>query len=159
MNTASLRLASEDDVMAGVHAHWMRLALAESRKALPACAPNPPVGCVIVAGGVLVASGYTSPPGQPHAEAMALLNLSCPPGGLTVYVTLEPCSFEGRTPSCAKALAACGVSRVYVGIVDPDPRNQGRGIDILRAAGIAVHVGVLEQEVTDLLSPYLIRSC
>jgi riboflavin biosynthesis protein RibD len=139
------------------HQHWMRLALTESRKALPACAPNPPVGCVIVADGQLVASGYTGPPGQPHAEAMALRALSCPPRGLTVYVTLEPCSFEGRTPSCAEALAKCGVGRVYVGIVDPDPRNQGRGIEMLKAAGISVEVGVLEREIEELLSPYLIR--
>ena len=140
------------------HEHWMRLALAESRRALPACAPNPPVGCVIVADGKLLASGHTGPPGQPHAEAMALHSLSCPPNGVTVYVTLEPCSFEGRTPSCAKALAASGVARVYVGIVDPDPRNQGRGIEILKGAGIPVEVGVLEIEIGELLSPYLIRS-
>ena len=140
------------------HQRWMRLALTESRKALPACAPNPPVGCVIVSEGQLVSSGYTCPPGQPHAEAMALRDLPCPANGVTVYVTLEPCSFEGRTPSCAKALAACGVGRVYVGMVDPDPRNQGRGIDILRAAGIPVDVGLLEDEVEELLSPYLIRT-
>ena len=140
------------------HQHWMRLALTESRKALPACAPNPPVGCVIVADGQPLASGYTGPPGQPHAEAMALHGLPCPPNGVTVYVTLEPCSFEGRTPSCAKALAASGVGRVYVGIVDPDPRNQGRGLEILKAAGIAVEVGVLETEIAELLSPYLIRA-
>lgn len=140
------------------HEHWMRLALIESRKALPACLPNPPVGCVVVADGRLLASGYTGPPGHPHAEAMALHGLSCPPNGLTVYVTLEPCSFEGRTPSCAKALAAGAVGRVFVGIVDPDPRNQGRGIDILEAAGIPVEVGVLETEIAELLSPYLIRS-
>ena len=140
------------------HEHWMRLALKESRKALPACLPNPPVGCVVVAGGHLLASGYTGPPGRPHAEAMALQGLSCPPNGLTVYVTLEPCSFEGRTPSCAKALAAGAVGRVFVGIVDPDPRNQGRGIDILKAAGIEVEVGLLGAEITAVLDPYLIRS-
>src|SRR5262245_15444482 len=128
------------------HEHWMRLALTESRRALPACAPNPPVGCVIVAGGQLLASGYTGPPGQPHAEAMAFHSLPCPPNGVTVYVTLEPCSFEGRTPSCAKALATSRVACVYVGIVDSDPRNQGRGIEILKAVGIRVEVGVLEVE-------------
>jgi pyrimidine deaminase RibD-like protein len=140
------------------HQHWMRLALTESRKALPACAPNPHVGCVIVSDGQLLASGYTGPPGERHAEAMALHGLPCPPTGTTVYVTLEPCSFAGRTPSCARALAACGVARVYVGVIDPDPRNQGRGIDILKAAGIAVEVGLLEAEISALLSPYLIRS-
>lgn len=136
----------------------MRLALAESRRALPGCAPNPPVGCVIVSGGELLATGFTSPPGLPHAEVMALRALAGSPSGVTVYVTLEPCSFEGRTPSCAKALVAAGVGRVFVGIVDPDPRNQGRGIEILKAVGIPVDVGVLEDEIEELISPYLIRS-
>ena len=139
------------------HEHWMRLALIESRKALPACAPNPPVGCVIVADNQLVASGYTGAPGQPHAEVMALRALRRSPRGVTVYVTLEPCSFAGRTPSCARALTEAGVDRVYVGIVDPDPRNQGRGIDLLRAANIDVEVGLLETEVTEFLSPHLFR--
>jgi pyrimidine deaminase RibD-like protein len=142
----------------GEHEHWMRQALVESHKALPACVPNPPVGCVIVSDGRLLSSGYTGQPGQPHAEAMALQSLPVSPSGADVYVTLEPCSFEGRTPSCAKALAASGVSRVYVGIVDPHPRNRGRGLEILRAAGIAVEVGLLENEIEATLSPYLVRA-
>jgi len=136
----------------------MRQALVESQKALPACAPNPPVGCVIVSDGRLLSTGYTGPPGHPHAEAMALQSLCVAPNGAAVYVTLEPCSFKGRTPSCAKALAASGVSHIYVGIVDPHPRNQGRGLEILRAAGITVEVGVLEKEVEWMLSAYLIRA-
>ncbi len=133
----------------------MRQALIESRKALPSCVPNPPVGCVIVSSGQCLANGHTGPPGSPHAEAMALQSLAVPPIGTTVYMTLEPCSFDGRTPSCARALVTAGVGRVYVGIVDPHPRNQGRGIEILRAAGIAVEVGVLEVEIEPALSPYL----
>ena len=133
----------------------MRQALVESSKPLPACVPNPPVGCVIVSNGHGLARGHTGPPGRPHAEAMALQVLAVPPIGTTVYVTLEPCSFDGRTPSCARALVTAGVGRVYVGILDPHPRNQGRGIEILRAAGIAVEVGVLEVEIEPALSPYL----
>ena len=140
------------------HEHWMRLALDESYKALPACIPNPPVGCVIVRDGALVSSGFTNAPGQPHAEAMALRNLPVSAHGLSVYVTLEPCSFAGRTPSCAAALIAAGVAGVYVGIVDPDPRNQGRGIDMLRDAGIPVTVGILGEDVENFLGPYLIRA-
>jgi pyrimidine deaminase RibD-like protein len=136
----------------------MRIALQEGLKALPGCLPNPPVGCVIVHKRELLARGHTSPPGRPHAEAMALQRLRVPPDGVLVYVTLEPCSFHGRTPSCAEALVAARVRRVYVGIIDTDPRNQGRGLEILRAAGIVVEVGVLAAEVERALAPYLIRS-
>jgi len=135
----------------------MRIALLEGHKALPACLPNPPVGCVIVHKRELLARGHTSAPGHPHAEAMALQRLRVSPAGVLVYVTLEPCSFHGRTPSCAEALAAARVARVYVGMIDSDPRNQGRGIEILKAAGIDVEVGVLGAEVEEALSQYLIR--
>jgi pyrimidine deaminase RibD-like protein len=87
---------------------------------------------------------------------MALNSASTPPSGATVYVTLEPCSFHGRTPSCAAALVTARVGRVYVGIIDPHPRNRGRGLDILRAAGIHVEVGLLAQEIEAILAPYLI---
>jgi pyrimidine deaminase RibD-like protein len=138
---------------------WMWEAVREGQKALPGCLPNPPVGCVIVLHGREIARGHTSPPGHPHAEATAL-KLTNQSAGASVYVTLEPCSFEGRTPSCAEALIKAGVSRVYVGIIDPHPRNRGRGIELLRAAGISVEVGILGREVERFLSPYLIReSC
>ena len=137
------------------HEKWMRQAVIEGRKALPACAPNPPVGCVVVFEGRVLARGHTQPPGQPHAEATALQMLTAPAVRTTVYVTLEPCSFEGRTPSCAQALVAAGVGRVCVGVIDPHPRNRGRGIEILRAAGIPVEIGVLGKEIEAELSPYL----
>lgn len=139
------------------HERWMRIALQEGNKALPGCLPNPPVGCVLVHKRELLARGHTSPPGHPHAEAMALERLRVPSAGVLVYVTLEPCSFYGRTPSCAEALVAAGVGRVYVGMIDSDPRNQGRGLEILRAAGITVEVGILAGEVEEVLAPYLIR--
>lgn len=120
--------------------------------------PNPWVGCVIETSDGAVVEGATSPPGGPHAEAVALgeaqrtgVHLS----GATVYVTLEPCSHRGRTPPCADALVAAGVSRVVVGLEDPDPRVGGRGLDRLRAAGIEVEVGVLGDEVRAQLAPYL----
>src|SRR5690554_3440505 len=107
---------------------FMRLAIAEGQKAEPVCADNPPVGCVLVHDGVVVARGHTNPPGGPHAEAMALGQLDTPYKDLIAFVTLEPCSFSGRTPSCAKALIDSGIKTVYVGILDPDERNNGRGI-------------------------------
>lgn len=141
------------------HEAWMRAALHESWTALPGCLPNPPVGCLIVLDGLVLARGYTNPPGRPHAEAMALryLSGSTATAGTSVYVTLEPCSFDGRTPSCAEALVAAGVSRVFVGIIDPHPRNRGRGIEILRAGGIEVEVGIVASEIEAALAPYLIR--
>jgi pyrimidine deaminase RibD-like protein len=136
---------------------FMATALAESRRALPDCLPNPPVGCVIVSGRVIVSTGFTGAPGTPHAEAAALAALPAgvDPAQLTVFVTLEPCAFVGRTPSCARALVAAGIRTVYVGTLDPDPRNNGAGIDIMRSAGIEVSVGVLEATVLGFLAPYL----
>jgi pyrimidine deaminase RibD-like protein len=139
--------------------HWMEEALATSAAALPACRPNPPVGCVIVRGDAIVARGYTGPPGQPHAEAAALANLGADVdrNGLTAFVTLEPCSFHGRTPSCALALIASGITRVVVATVDPHPRNRGRGLELMRDAGLDVQVGILEQRVLDFIEPYLLE--
>lgn len=134
---------------------FMRAALIEGRKALPLCLPNPPVGCVFVKAGAIVARGYTQPPGLHHAEAMAISQVSGDFTDVTAYVTLEPCSFQGRTPSCAKALVVSGIKRVIVAMLDPDPRNAGAGIQILRAGGIDVSVGLLECEAIADLLPYL----
>jgi len=135
---------------------FMRLALAQGRKALPACLPNPPVGCVFVRDGSVIASGFTQPPGQHHAEAMALSQVPGDLAGVVAYVTLEPCSFHGRTPSCAKALVARGIQRVVVAMLDPDPRNAGAGVQILKAAGVEVSVGVLEHSAASDMGPYLV---
>lgn len=133
----------------------MREALAEGRKALPACRPNPPVGCVLVRGGRIVARGHTQPPYQPHAEPMALSQLEGDLPDVTMFVTLEPCAFHQRTPSCAKETIARRVGAVYVALIDPHPRNQGAGIEMLRAAGIPVVTGLLEDEARAQLGPYL----
>ena len=137
----------------------MAEALAESRKALPACRPNPPVGCVIVsAGGDVVARGFTGRPGEPHAEAAALASLGADHDGrrLAAFVTLEPCAFAGRTPSCAKALVDRGIGLVFVAILDPHTRNSGRGVQLLRDAGVVVELGALEPAVRAFLEPYLL---
>lgn len=136
----------------------MALALSESKKALPGCLPNPPVGCVLVRGGVVVSVGHTRAPGKYHAEADALANYPGPLSELTAYVTLEPCSFHGRTPSCADALIAHGVERVVVALVDPDLRNNGLGLEKLRNAGIEVVEGVCAADVREFLEPYLASS-
>jgi len=135
---------------------FMRQALALSWRALPACRPNPPVGCVLVRHGQVIAEGYTQIPGQPHAEAAALARVDGPLHDVAAFVTLEPCSFHGRTPSCAKTLVQRQIGAVYVAMIDPHVKNQGKGIAILRQAGIPVTVGVAGDEVAAFLTPYLL---
>jgi pyrimidine deaminase RibD-like protein len=142
-------------VIAQEKEQYMALALEESKKALPACRPNPPVGCVFVKDGMVVAKGFTQRPGHDHAEAMALRSYGGSLEGVSVFVTLEPCSFAGRTPSCALALVARKAKDVFVAVIDPHPRNQGEGIRLMREAGVEVETGMLEQDVRHFIGPYL----
>ena len=124
---------------------WMAQALAEARSALFLTSPNPRVGCVIVgADGCLAGRGFTQRAGGPHAEVMALRDAAqrghAVAGG-TAYVTLEPCSHQGRTGPCCDALIAAGVARVVASLADPNPLVGGQGFARLRAAGVAVEVG------------------
>ena len=135
----------------------MERALEISRNALPNCRPNPPVGCVIAADGRIVAQGYTHPPGQAHAEVAALHSFHGELSDAVVFVTLEPCSFVGRTPSCAQTLIDRGARKIIVAIEDPHPKNQGRGIQMLLDAGVDVELGLLKEKVGNFLHPYLIR--
>ena len=113
--------------------------------------PNPMVGAVIVEDGKIVAEGFHATDGGPHAERAALDALERPPrAGAILYVTMEPCSTEGRTGTCTKAILAAGIKRVVIGATDPFPGHRGRGFEILREAGIEVVTGVLEKECTDL---------
>lgn len=137
--------------------YFMWQALLEGRKALPHCLPNPPVGCVLVRNHQIIAHGYTNEPGQDHAEAMALRQIGGNLSDVTAFVTLEPCSFFGRTPSCALALASRQLGQIYVAMLDPDPRNNGRGIAILEQAGAIVSVGLLHVEAAKDLGPYLLH--
>jgi diaminohydroxyphosphoribosylaminopyrimidine deaminase/5-amino-6-(5-phosphoribosylamino)uracil reductase len=123
-------------------------------------APNPWVGAVLVpppAEGLpsTWSTGATAPPGGPHAEVTALAAAGDRARGGTLYVTLEPCSHHGRTPPCTEAILSAGVRRVVVGMVDPDPQVDGRGIHALRAAGVEVEVGVGADEVAEQLAPYV----
>ena len=133
-------------------------AMALGEKAKPNCFPNPPVGCVIVKDGKIVSRGYTNEPGKPHAEAMALNNLPEGIEDFTIFVTLEPCSFQGRTPSCARAISKTTCKAIYIGIIDPHEKNNGKGVDIIKAANIEVHLGILEKEIMEQLSPHLITN-
>ena len=133
----------------------MREALIEGRKALPGCRPNPPVGCVLVRNGQVIARGHTQPPYQPHAEPMALAQVSGDLSDVVAYVTLEPCSYHNRTPSCARTLIEAGIRIVVVGMADPHPRNSGAGVRMLREAGITVIEGVLEAEARQDMGPWV----
>lgn len=134
-------------------AHALRLA----RRGLGNVWPNPAVGCVIVKEGRVVGRGWTQPGGRPHAEPVALAQAGAAARGATVYVTLEPCAHHGKTPPCAEALIKAGVGRVVTAFVDPDPRVGGRGHAMLRAAGIAVTVGLREAEARALQRGFLSR--
>jgi diaminohydroxyphosphoribosylaminopyrimidine deaminase / 5-amino-6-(5-phosphoribosylamino)uracil reductase len=129
----------------------MRRALELARQAWGQTHPNPMVGSVIVEEGRIVAEGFHAEDGGPHAERLALLARGQPPRpGATLYVTLEPCSTHGRTGACTDAIVASGLKRVVVGATDPNPEHAGRGLGILRAAGVEVISGVLERECNDL---------
>jgi len=132
----------------------MRRALALAASVRTRTAPNPWVGCVIAAGGRWY-EGATEPPGGSHAEVVALAVAGDRAAGSTLYTTLEPCAHHGLTPPCTGAIVGAGVSRVVVGVLDPDPRVSGRGVDELRHNGLEVVVGVAAEEGTELLAPYL----
>lgn len=133
------------------HESWMRLAMEEGELARGATGDNPWVGCVIVSpAGELVGRGHTQGPGEDHAEIAAARYAQAHGhsiAGATLYSTLEPCSFHGRTPACADSIAGRGVARVVIGMHDPHPRVNGEGIRILQRAGLEVIDGVCEAEV------------
>lgn len=119
--------------------------------------PNPCVGCVLVQQGNIVGEGYHVSAGSSHAEANALSQAGQRAKGATAYVTLEPCSFHGRTPSCAHALVTAGVSRVVVATLDPDPRNAGAGCKVLEDAGISVVTPLMEASAKAIIPGHFKR--
>ncbi len=125
---------------------FMQLALTLGRRGLGRTWPNPAVGAVVVKDGVIVGRGWTQPGGRPHAEPEALKRAGEAARGATLYVTLEPCSHFGKSPPCADAIIAAGVARVVAAIEDPNPEVAGKGHAKLRAAGIAVDVGLFAEE-------------
>jgi diaminohydroxyphosphoribosylaminopyrimidine deaminase/5-amino-6-(5-phosphoribosylamino)uracil reductase len=125
---------------------FMQLSLALGRRGQGRTWPNPAVGAVIVKDGVIVGRGWTQAGGRPHAEVEALRRAGDAARGATLYVTLEPCSHFGKSPPCADAIIAAGIVRVVSAIEDPNPEVTGQGHARLRAAGIAVDVGLSAQE-------------
>jgi len=134
---------------------YMRRALDLAKKAEGWTSPNPLVGAVIVSDGIIAGEGYHQKAGTPHAEVHALQAAGDKARDATVYVTLEPCSHHGRTPPCAQALIKAKPRRVVVAMADPNPLVSGRGITMLREAGIQVDVGVLVDEARALNRPFI----
>jgi diaminohydroxyphosphoribosylaminopyrimidine deaminase/5-amino-6-(5-phosphoribosylamino)uracil reductase len=134
----------------------MTIAIAEGEKARLHAPPNPWVGALIVSDrGVIISEGHTQAPGESHAEIVALRRAGGAARGATMVVTLEPCGHVGRTGPCAEAIIAAGVARVIVGIFDPDPRVAGAGVELLKASGVDVEVGIEEETVRRQLAPYI----
>jgi diaminohydroxyphosphoribosylaminopyrimidine deaminase/5-amino-6-(5-phosphoribosylamino)uracil reductase len=128
----------------------MQRALALAANAVALTSPNPTVGCVLVKDGEVIGEGHHEYDLLDHAEVMALRQAGSAARGATAYVTLEPCSHTGRTGPCTQALIAAGVSRVVIATQDPNPLVRGKGIEQLRAAGIPVDVGVMQQQARKL---------
>ncbi len=136
------------------NARYMRRALALAARPPRRTSPNPTVGCVVVRDGQIVGEGVTQPPGEAHAEVMALRQAGDRARGADVYVTLEPCCHWGRTGPCTDALIAAGVRRVFAGAIDPNPLVGGRGLEALEQAGVAVALGPLQAECDAAIAPF-----
>ncbi|MBV8910396.1 MAG: bifunctional diaminohydroxyphosphoribosylaminopyrimidine deaminase/5-amino-6-(5-phosphoribosylamino)uracil reductase RibD, partial [Gammaproteobacteria bacterium] len=135
----------------------MQRALTLAARGLETTDPNPRVGCVIAQRGRVVGEGWHVRAGGSHAEVEALRAAGEAAGGAHVYVTLEPCSHQGRTPPCVEALSSARVARVVYAVGDPNPLVNGRGAAGLRAAGIAVETGLMEKEAAELNAGFITR--
>ncbi len=135
----------------------MARALALAKNGMYTTTPNPRVGCVIVRDGQMVGEGWHRQTGEPHAEILALAQAGGKARGAAVYVTLEPCSHQGRTPPCTDILLEAGVGRVIAAMEDPNPLVNGQGLERLRAAGVDVRCGLMEQEAVELNTGFVSR--
>lgn len=135
----------------------MRRALELAAKGRAGTQPNPRVGCVIVKNGEIVGEGFHEKAGGPHAEVFALEAAGAKAKGADLYVTLEPCCHQGRTPPCTNAVIKAGIKRVFAAMEDPNPKVAGQGFAALRGAGIEVDVGLMEAEAEDLNRGFVSR--
>ena len=135
--------------------HYMQLAIKVAENGRGKCSPNPFVGSVIVKNNQVISEGWTLEYGSDHSEIQALKKAGKRAKGATLFVTLEPCSHYGKTPPCTKAIIAAGIKEVYIGIYDPNPLVKGKGIAMLKEAGIDVHYGFGEDKIRTQLEYYL----
>ena len=142
-----------------IHKKWMRRVINLASLGIGNTSPNPLVGAVILdKTGKLISEGFHQEAGMPHAEAMAFNNLKEDPQGGTLYVNLEPCCHKGKTPPCVDRIISSGLKRVFVSIKDPDIRVSGKGIQMLKAAGIEVNLGLCEKEALELNKSFIFRN-
>ncbi|MFA6174562.1 MAG: bifunctional diaminohydroxyphosphoribosylaminopyrimidine deaminase/5-amino-6-(5-phosphoribosylamino)uracil reductase RibD [Kiritimatiellales bacterium] len=139
------------------HEPFMQRALALARRGEGLTRPNPPVGAVLVQDGKIISEGFHKKAGGPHAEVNCLKPAAGNLESAILYVTLEPCSTYGRTPPCTELILARGIRRVVIGAKDPNPAHAGRGIRILRRAGVEVVTGVCRTEAEALIAPFAKR--
>jgi diaminohydroxyphosphoribosylaminopyrimidine deaminase / 5-amino-6-(5-phosphoribosylamino)uracil reductase len=135
---------------AALDASYMMECLSLAQQGTGTVSPNPMVGCVIVKNGKVIGHGYHKVFGGPHAEVYAFQSAKASVRGATLYVNLEPCNYYGKTPPCTDLIIKKGISRVVIGMLDPNPRVAGNGIRQLRKAKIKVDVGVLHNECVRL---------
>ena len=136
---------------------FMKQAIRLAEKARGTCSPNPFVGAVIVKNGKIISEGWTQKYGEDHAEIQALKKAGKSARDADLYVTLEPCAHYGKTPPCADAIIKAGIKRVFIGILDPNPLVNGKGVKKLLDAGIEVTSGIMEEEINRQLEYYLCR--
>ena len=138
------------------HTKWMKRAIFLASLGKNTTSPNPKVGAVILdKNGKLISEGFHFKAGMPHAEAMAFNNLKKDAKEGSMYVNLEPCCHHGKTPPCVDKVRSSGIKKVYISIEDPDKRVSGRGIKLLKEAGIQVHLGLCKKESLDFLDNLL----
>jgi diaminohydroxyphosphoribosylaminopyrimidine deaminase / 5-amino-6-(5-phosphoribosylamino)uracil reductase len=133
---------------------FMEQAISLAKLAQGSVAPNPAVGAVLVKDGVVVAKGFTQPPGGQHAEIVAIEQAGADAAGSTLYVTLEPCCHFGRTPPCTRAIVAAGIANVHAAIIDPNPAVAGKGVKELEDSGIKVTLGEHEDQAHQINEAY-----
>ena len=141
------------ETQAALDALYLERAVELARRGAGGTSPNPPVGAVVVADGVIAGEGYHHRAGEPHAEPLALRAAGERARGATLYVSLEPCNHHGRTPPCSHAVAESGIARVVIGTPDPNPRTAGGGIAYLRGCGIAVDV-IDDAAAREIIAPF-----
>ncbi|MGH2829225.1 MAG: bifunctional diaminohydroxyphosphoribosylaminopyrimidine deaminase/5-amino-6-(5-phosphoribosylamino)uracil reductase RibD, partial [Actinomycetota bacterium] len=137
-----------------IDVQMMRRALALAERGRGHTSPNPPVGAVLARDGQIVGEGWHRRAGEPHAEIEAMRIAGDHARGATLYVTLEPCTIEGRTPACAPAVIDAGIARVVIGTTDPNPRVDGAGAHALREAGLDVESGVLDLDARRMIEAF-----
>ena len=130
--------------------YYMQQAIQLAKQGMGHTSPNPMVGCVVVKNNEIIATGYHERYGEYHAERNALLSCSKDPKGAELYVTLEPCCHQGKTPPCTDIIIEKGIKKVYIGSMDTNPLVGGKGVKKLKAANIEVEAGILEQECREL---------